>query len=240
MTRPLALVAASLLVLGLAGCTPTGPVPTPATESATPDQPNESPSPEPTGPPAVADLQLTTEGLGTLQLGGALPAADDDTSMIVFDPEFCTDERTGTPAGIELGSNAAGLWIPAEQYRTEEGGGYVRAPFGVGIWDDAVQRIEIEDESLTTDGGITLGSTAADIAAAYETVELVPEGLVTLHVVNGTAGKLVFEVATEDESLPGYWEPDMLGTVVLARALAADEELFAAAGSGNVVNSCPA
>jgi hypothetical protein len=116
----------------------------------------------------------------------------------------------------------------------------VRAPFGVGTWDEAVQRIEIEDESLTTDAGITLGSTAADIAAAYDDVELVPDALVTLHVVNGEAGKLVFEVATEAENLPGYWEPGVLGTVVLARALAADEELFSAAGSGNVVNSCPA
>ncbi len=202
--------------------------------------PADTATPEATGPPALETLTLTTEGLGTLEIGGRLPAADENNAMIVFDPEFCTDERTGTPAGIEPGSNAAGLWIPAEQYRTEEGGGYVRAPFGVGIWDDAVQRIEIEDDSLETDAGITLGSTEADIAAAYDDVELVPEGLVTLHVVNGDAGKLVFEVATEDENLPGYWEPDMLGTVVLARVLAADQELFAAAGSGNVVNSCPA
>ena len=236
MTRPLAYVAASLLVLSLTACTPSAPGPTPTT----PDQPTESPTAEPTGPPATEDLTLTTEGLGTLQIGSALPAPDDESSLIVYDAEFCTDERTGTQAGIEPGSNAAGLWIPAEQYRTEEGPGFVRAPFGVGVWENAVQRIEIEDESLTTDAGITLGSSAADIAAAYDDVELVPDALVTLHVVNGDAGKLVFEVATEAENLPGYWEPDMLGTVVLARALAADEELFAAAGSGNVVNSCPA
>jgi hypothetical protein len=240
MTRTLACAAASLLLLSLAGCTPSPEAPAATTPAAEPAEPSATATPDPTGPPAIGDLQLTTEGLGPLEVGGALPAADDDTSPIVFDPEFCTDERTGTPAGIEPGSNLAGLWIPAEQYRTEEGGGYVRAPFGVGVWDDAVQRIEIEDESLTTDAGITLGSTASEIAAAYDDVELVPEGLVTLHVVNGSAGKLVFEVATEDENLPGYWEPDMLGTVVLARALAADQELFAAAGSGNVVNSCPA
>jgi hypothetical protein len=237
VTRPLVYATASLLVLSLAACTPPASAPSPATP--TPEA-TESAAPDPIGPPALEDLTLTTEGLGTLEIGGGLPAADDEQSMIVFDAEFCTDERTGTEAGIEPGSNAAGLWLPAEQYRTEDGQGYVRAPFGVGIWDDAVRRIEIEDESLTTKEGITLGSTAADIAAAYDDVQLVPDALVTLHVVNGDAGKLVFEVATEAENLPDYWEPDMLGTVVLARALAADEELFAAAGSGNVVNSCPA
>lgn len=240
MTRLLASVSAALLLTSLAACTPAGSTPAPATESAAPDQPSESPGPDPAGPPATEDLTLTTEGLGTLQIGGPPPDAADDTALIVYDPEFCTDERTGAPAGIEPGSNLAGLWLPADQYRTEDGQGFVRAPFGVGVWDEAVQRIEIENESLTTDAGITLGSTAAEIAAAYDDVELVPEGLVTLHVVNGDAGKLVFEVATEDEQLPGYWEPDLLGTVVLARALAADQELFAAAGSGNVVNSCPA
>ena len=240
MTRLPAFIAANLLVLSLAACTATPSAPAATTPAAEPTQPTETPTPEPTGPPALEELTLTTEGLGALELGGDLPAADDGTALIVFDPEFCTDERTGTPAGIEPGSNTAGLWIPAEQYRTEEGGGYVRAPFGVGVWDNAVQRIEIEDESLTTDAGITLGSSEAEIAAAYPDVELVSEPLVTLHVVNGEAGKLVFEVATEDGSAPGYWEPDMLGTVVLARALAADEEPFAAAGSGNVVNSCPA
>jgi hypothetical protein len=237
MTRALACLSASLLLLSLAACTPAASAPT---AEPTADQPTESATPEPTGPPDLEDLTLTTEGLGTLAIGGPLPEAADESSLIVYDAEFCTDDRTGTPAGIEPGSNAAGLWLPAEQYRTEDGQGFVRAPFGVGIWDDANQRIEIEDESLATDAGITLGSTAADIAAAYDDVQLVPEGLVTLHVVNGSAGKLVFEVATEDEKLPGYWEPDILGTVVLARALAADQELFAAAGSGNVVNSCPA
>jgi hypothetical protein len=240
MTRSLVSVSAALLALALAGCTPAAPGATPTATTPPPDEPTSSAPPQSNGPPALEELTLSTEGLGTLEIGGVLPAADDDTALIVFDAEFCTDERTGNPAGIEPGSNAAGLWIPAEKYRTEEGGGFVRAPFGVGVWDNAVQRIEIEDETLTTDAGITLGSTAAEIAAAYDQVELVPMGLTTLHVVNGTAGKLVFEVATEDEQLPGYWEPDLLGTVVLARALAADEELFAAAGSGNVVNSCPA
>jgi hypothetical protein len=240
MTRSLAAAAASLLVLSLAACTPAPSAPASTTPAAEPAPPTETATPEPTGPPALDGLTLSTEGLGDLAIGGELPAASDDTSMIVFDPEFCTDERTGTPAGIEPGSNVAGLWIPAEQYRTEEGGGYVRAPFGVGVWDDAVQRIEIEDESLTTDAGITLGSTADDIVAAYDDVEQVPDALVTLYVVNGDAGKLVFEVATESEEIADYWEPDMLDTVVLARALAADQEVFAAAGSGNVVNSCPA
>jgi hypothetical protein len=240
MNRRLASLFASALVLSLVACTPPGSAPTAAPTSAAPDQPSESPTAEPTGPLPLEELVLSTEGLGTLEIGGALPAADDEQALIVYDAEFCTDERTGTEAGIEPGSNAAGLWLPAEQYRTEDGQGFVRAPFGVGVWDDAVQRIEVEDESLTTDAGITLGSTAADIAAAYDDVQLVPDALVTLHVVNGDAGKLVFEVATEAENLPGYWEPDMLGTVVLARALAHDEELFAAAGSGNVVNSCPA
>ena len=67
--------------------------------------------------------------------------------------------------------------------------------------------------TFATDQGITLGSTAAEINAAYDEVELVPDALVTLHVVNGDAGKLVFEVATEAENLPDYWEPDLLGTV---------------------------
>jgi hypothetical protein len=242
MTRSLAYVSAALLALMLASCSPAAPTPTPTASPATEPTAEPTPTEDADGPPASGDLELTTEGLGTIEIGAEPPAGNDPTSMLVFDPDFCTDEQTGLDLGIDAGSNAAGLWLPVEQYRSEESPGFVDAPFGVGVWDGAIQRIEVEDgeDPIATDAGITFGSTAADIAAAYKDVERVPMGLTTLHVVNGTAGKLVFEVATEDENIPDYWEAGMLGTVVLLRTIAAGEDLYSTAGSGNVVNSCPA
>jgi hypothetical protein len=233
----LAHVLAALLAVSLVSCTAAAPDASP-TESPGAEEPTHPE--EPTAPPPLSELSLTTEGLGSIKVGEAPSADGDPAAMLVFDPEFCTDERTGLDLGIEPGSNAAGLWLPAEQYRFEQSPGFVDAPFGVGVWDTAVQRIEVADPVITTDAGITFDSTAAEIAAAYETVEVVPMGITTLHVVNGTAGKLVFEVATEDPKLPGYWPASMLGRVVLLRTIAAEEELFSTAGSGNVVNTCPA
>jgi hypothetical protein len=240
MARVVGVVAVGMAALLLAACAPTsapdeeptaGGAPRPsATASPTP-----APDPEPPEPPDVLDLALTTEGLGTLRFTDALEGAP--TDMVRFDPEFCTDARTGQPYGIAPGSELAGLWVPLERYGTWRAG-YTEAPFGVAVEGTTPVRIDLVGGVLATEAGIRMGSSDDEVHAAYPGAAVLEQGLSDVVVVEGSAGRLLIEIA-RDRDIPGYWDAAQQDHVLSVVAVAKHIPPFARAGTDNWVGGCP-
>lgn len=217
-TRPLLLLAATLLsgVL-LTGCAvQVGPEPTGSpepTETAT-----ETPEPDPTRPP-LADLVLAPDGLDGLAIGDPAPT-DPATSLATYDPAAC---------------DGYGLWTADPAYAAATSYGPPTA-FGVG-GAGTVDRIELYSDDIPTDQGIRLGATRADVEAAYPGVAPVAEYLTDLYIVAGTTGALVIEVTAQDAA---YWESSgiALDTVQYIRAMPTGTEAYSVAASGNAVGVC--
>ena len=103
----LALGTASLVAL--TGCTlPLAPLPSASpTETPSASETAEAePTPTPLSRPALADLELSPDGLGPLLLGEP-PVSDPALRMVAFEPEGCTDAETGESFGIVAGDPAA-------------------------------------------------------------------------------------------------------------------------------------
>jgi len=239
MMRPLSatLAAASLLVV-LTACFPGGDVDLSGPDDTpTPDGSEvAAPTPEALEPPALDGLVLTTAGLGTLEIGED-PAPGEPTDMVAFDPEFCTDARTGTAAGIAPGSEFAGLWVPIEQYGSWQQG-YSPASFQVRVEDDVLVWIDVQDELIPTDAGVRIGDPDDVVLAAYPDVEVFDNDISELFFVQGTHGTIVVEVARNP---PGqeYWAGHDVDRVIALGTFANDTEVDARAGTGGGPGSCP-
>ena len=240
-TRPCAtlLIGAAALAL-LAGCSmPPAPEPTEAPTGLA----EASPSAEPEAPtrPALADLELSSEGLGTLRFD-EVPESDPALSMVSFDPIACTDAETGGPYGIVEGDPLAGAWIIDPSYTVDSATFGSGATFGVGV-DDAgvVSRIDLYSGDIPTDGGVRIGDDRADVVAGHPDAALVECYLTDIYVVTGATGILQIEVAsrsTPEEDL--YWDaadtPD--GRVLYIHAVTTSLGVFSVAASGNIVGGC--
>lgn len=218
---PLLLAAATALLL--AGCAPflpdpfpTGspapsssplpsatatPTPPPATAGPTPSpDPSEEPQPDPSSAakPDLADVRLTTDRLGSLRIGRPASAS----GMVEYDPDFC-DGVADDP-----GDPANGRWVST----------YGGDTFGVSVTAEGlVSSIGVRQADLRTPRDIGMGSTLEEVRAAHPDAVQVPltEGLTDVWVLRGPSGQTVFEVAAD--SSPGYFPPEVLGTVVTLR-----------------------
>jgi hypothetical protein len=212
-TVPAPLLLASAIALLLSGCSLLPePLPTsdPDSSSSAPPTPAESPTPSPApssepepdpsaaSKPDLADLHLTTEGLGSLRIGSPVTAS----GMAEYDPDFCAgvSENPGDPAD--------GRWVST----------YGDDTFGIAVTaEDLVSSIGVRQADLRTPGGIGVGSTTDELTAAHPEATQAPSsvGLTDVWVLRGPSGQTVFEVA--NDSQPGYFEPDELGTVITLR-----------------------
>jgi hypothetical protein len=173
--------------------------------------------------PDVADLRLTTSGLLPLTLGIA-PETNPGVAMLMFDATFCADPDLGLTEG-DLGRWQAN---------------YVDRPFSVGATDTEVYRIDVNTPEITTPEGIHIGSTLAELQAAYPALITGTGGIVS-HVwyIQDSNGTVIFETqnATMDPTVPGApGDP-----VILMRALSpswGSDVDWGAANSGNVPDAC--
>jgi hypothetical protein len=135
----------------------------------------------------LGQLVLSAEGLGPLVIGQP-PAADQD--VLVHSPTVCQWE-------VDEGyRDDPSMWVA--NYLPALVGADSR-PFGVEVTDGVLRVVQVYDDSIATDAGIHLGSTAAEVEAAYgdrlDLVEEYDEGSDShLYRVAGEAGDLYIEV----------------------------------------------
>ncbi|CAN5263137.1 hypothetical protein BH11ACT3_BH11ACT3_23360 [soil metagenome] len=208
------------------------------TQSAEP--PTVTATPTPTvvaGPPALDDLVLTADGLGTLVIGQP-PAADPATAMVSFDDDICVYEDYG----IAVGDPLAGGWAPNAEYgdgSTPTAGIGGVAAFQVLIKDGVLARLDVSHLPIATDGGLRIGDARADVLAAHPSATLVISSPISeVYRVMGTVGVLDIEVAIEDASFAGYWPPSDLNTVLWMRVQPIGTEPYAVAGGENAIFGC--
>lgn len=226
-----ALVVPILAVLALSACAPEAPAPAPSGSASA--EPSASPSPTAAGaPPAIADLELTTEGLGSgtpsdLVFGAAPPTIDPASDLAVYDPDACADTDLPDP----------GLWL-ANYPEADEGFG-LEAPFAIAVKDGLISRIDIRSSTIITDQGLALGSSLDAVLGTYPggPDEVYNHSDVSdVYVFMGDKGKLMFEVAVD--RIAGYWAADQLNTVVFLSAVSLDTPAYGVAASDNVIGVC--
>lgn len=228
-----------LAVLLLVGCGGSADEPEAPTTTASADEaePTESPEPsaeptpteEPVDPhPALADLIITTSGLGPLTVGTIPPADNPGGAMVAWDAEFCSGE------GWE-GDGDPGRWVPAGYDADTNYMGEPATPFYVDATDAGVHRIDVMGTSPHTEEGVRIGTTLADLQTTYPLLSGPFAGPVSqVWWLSDAAGHLVFETQGGDMIAAGAPEQ-----VILIRVLAPDwPPEFAAANSGNVAGAC--
>jgi hypothetical protein len=132
----------------------------------------------------MADLLVSPDGLGPLKIGESVPDQPGTSATVIWNPAQC-----GT----------TGAWVPNYPNspaldRASE------VPFVVGVTNksDAVQFVGIRSVELKTAAGIHIGSTKAQLTAAYPSFDhTVDEGPVVLYSINGAKSQLVFEFAKQ-------------------------------------------
>ena len=236
MTRPLAIAiaVAALACFALSACAPGSDVAEPEPTASVSDTPSPTPSAsEEARAPAVSELELTPNGMGTLVIGEA-PSTVPTLQMIEEDPSACADENTGFGAGVEAGDPEAIRWVPIAEYNSADG--YAR--WSVSVIDGALARIDLHDDSVPTDKGIRIGDSRAAALAAYPDGMLVDETITDVLVVPGEHGVLHIEIAKEmSGDLAGYWG-GQVDTVVFIRAVDLEGGVFTVAASDNIAGGC--
>jgi hypothetical protein len=207
---------AALAVAGLFGVAGCAADPAPAESSAPPiAAPSTTPTPEPTRP-ALDDIVITADGIDYLVVGSPVPEADEATAIAEYDPVYCnvlngSDREPGTPG--------AGAWRSVYVDGDDQAFSIKTEEFSD---DGKITSITLFNDDVATEAGIRTGATVEELLAAYpEFDEVIDTGLSTIYVIDGEAGKLLFEVAVEDADQPGYWDyrPGAVGTVVWIRSV---------------------
>ncbi|MEO8262608.1 MAG: hypothetical protein ABI566_08575 [Pseudolysinimonas sp.] len=221
-----AAVAIPLVLLALlAGCGGEPPEASPAPSASETETPTPTPTPEPTAP-AAADLVLTTSGMGTLEFGVA-PSTDPVTQMIAVDPAACAEFWP-------VGSPEASRPRPIAAY-----GGSTTPMFGVVVLDGVLTRIDLFTPDIPTDAGIRIGSTAADVSAAYPSATVTTLDLTDVVTVADEHGTLMIEIARERGLFDtAYWDAGVTDRVVYVRGTVAGTATFTVVASENIAGGC--
>jgi hypothetical protein len=181
----IALTAALGLVLVVSGCA-TQP-PTSTTSSPTPSVASTTPSSPVVEVPAV----LSTEGYGNVHIGQAVPEPV-GPELLEWNAQACEGygawQQTGLPAGTE------GTYVQDGVSLVVDSAGSESAPL--------TAIVVISEGGPVSDTGIGVGSSEADLLAAYESFDAVIDSQngSLIYVVNGTAGRLQFVVAESSVS----------------------------------------
>jgi hypothetical protein len=194
---------------------------------------SSEPTPEPTETvdphPDLADLIISTSGLGPLTVG-LPPATNPGAAMIEWDPEFCSgDEEIMGPI------DEPGRWVAlGYDVDTNYMGEPARALY-IAADDTAVSRIDVMGTSPHTAEGIRIGSTLAELQATYPDLQGPHDNNISqVWWISDANGTVVFETQGEDMLGPGVVEQ-----VILIRVLAAGiDPAWGAANSGNVAGAC--
>lgn len=201
-----AVALASVLLVGCA----TQPSTTPTTAPST----SEAPTPA-AEKPAVADLVVTPEGIGDVAIGEAPKVDNPETDLLVFIEGYCQaaiDELVdGGTTDVMFSPDK---WVANfEPALSGEGGS--DEPFAVAVPEGEITLIVIGDSALRTAEGIGLGSSRAELLAAYPDAQPAEGGIPNaseLYTVEGDNGRIELEIALtndvvglEDAPLDTVW-----------------------------------
>ena len=188
-------LAAIVLVVaaGVTGCASSDDEATAPASSSAVVSPSPTPSPEPSASPsfdarpAVDTLILSTAGLGPLTIG-LPPETNPGAAMIVYNPDECAS--LSDPDG-----RGSGRWV-ASYPPFVDADGNEHPQFWVDANDaDGVYWIDVIDPAIQTAASIRVGSTLAELQAAYpDLVAGTPGPVSQPWWVSDDVGTLAFEV----------------------------------------------
>lgn len=180
--------------------------PPPTTPSEDPIEPTEEPTAATDTPPPLEDLVISLGGLGPLVIGASVPATPAPTDLIRWDADFC--------AGTEV----PGRWLASYDDVIDADGKHWQ-PFSVSVFEDHVMRIDVQVAGPHTAEGIEVGSTLAQLQAAYPGLEKLRSAVDTgvpidAYGLRNGETTLVFEVSANGDAPDPYWQPGELDRVV--------------------------
>ncbi len=185
-------------MLVVAGCAAETEAPTPSRSveivtTPTPKPEWTSPAPiDPSVKPTVAELVVSPEGLGPIQIGQVLAERPAELAVALWDPTFCD---------LESGTDHGG-WKP--NYPLVEDGHYPFLPLTQSDSVTApVTEIIVQSPEIRTAEGLGIGSSVADLSAAYGAalVFTQPEFAPSGYMVAGSAGNLIFWAGEGDPNV---------------------------------------
>lgn len=219
--------ALTVLALALAGCAAEAPSPT-SSPSASNPAPDETPTPAPTRP-TLEDVVVDPGGLGDIRIGRPVPQTAPELSLVEWHADACIESGMTSP---QVGEPWAGRW---EAVYSDPTTGW---PYSI-ITAGGVQQgdvVHIFADSVPTATGIRVGSTRAELEAAYSSFSTIQTGdYVDLYAITEGGSRLVFEVVHEGST----WMPDDAGRVLIMYVEPSDGPLLEIAGSDSV-SACPA
>ena len=167
---------------------------------------------------------VTTDGILPLTIGASM-SANPGVAMARYDENYCYSEVLGTTTGD------LGLWL-GDYDGAAPIDGNIPQPFGLTVFGDVLVRIDVWDASLATPEGIHVGSTLAQVQAAYPALVTGSAGGTSdVYWIEGSHGYVVFE--TQDDS-DGFQPAGTPMTVIHMRVIdAGSDPDFAIANSGN-------
>jgi hypothetical protein len=160
---------------------------------------------------------VSVDGLGELHVGSPVPAEPDALALLHYDASHCSDQGLGTGPGTP----GAGAWLPTYPDGPSTLG--TLQPFDVGpsnTHDSAIALVEVWSPLIHTATGIHVGSTVAQLHAAYGsalTVNHAPNS--DVYVLRGAHSELLFETANHDASNPTNWTASQVNTVIWMRVV---------------------
>jgi len=214
--------AGASVMLAIAGCT------------STPDSPGETAT-HAAPKPALADLVLTPDSLGDIRIGRPVPTT---TLIAKYDPTACDLTATGTSQG----SADPGAW--EANYLNQPTAAGTKAPFIIVTAKQrpaaSVRGLWVWTPGVHTEEGITVGSSRAQVQAAYPNPDEVRHGpLSDVYVLDGVGGRLLIEIARSDNGDAGHWSPSQVDTVLWMGAITPHGTVTPIAGTGDIPAACP-
>ena len=179
---------------------------------------------------------MSPDGIGPLLIGEPVPDEPKAQAVAVWDAKKCYRSS----ATAKVGDPAVGGWTA--NYPLVSVGAFSSPGFSVytvgDVEDGDIHSLWVESPKLTTAEGISIGSTLAEVRAAYPS----PDHVITsnryadLYVLDGTVGRMTIEVAKKNTA--GLWTADQVGTVRVIHLQPKTEAAFGASGDSDGLGIC--